>query len=110
MFDFANATIKPFLDMSGYEPKTTFWQDFSIADAFGEKAVKGTYQRAFKEWKDNVEYITELVMVLNWKIWYWHDKNEELARLYDSLWREADEWCLKNLKDDDKLYFLRTTD
>ena len=37
----------------GYEPITSFWEDFSIADKFGIKAVKDTYNRAFKEWKCN---------------------------------------------------------
>lgn len=35
------------------EFSTTFWSDFSIADAFGVNAVKDTYKRAFKEWKDD---------------------------------------------------------
>ena len=26
---------------TGYKPRTTFWQDFSIADAFGEDAEDG---------------------------------------------------------------------
>ena len=30
----------------GYEPITTFWDDFSIADVFGASAVKDTYKRA----------------------------------------------------------------
>ena len=30
---------------------TTFWQDFSIADAFGVAAIKDTFKRAFAEWK-----------------------------------------------------------
>lgn len=38
---------------TGYKPRTTFWQDFSIADVFGEDAVTDTFQRAFAEWKDN---------------------------------------------------------
>jgi len=106
-----NGSIQPFLEMSGYEPKTTFWTDFSLAEPFGEKAVRDTYNRAFKEWKSNVEYITEMVMMLNWKIWYHHDSgNESMARLYDELWKEADEWCMDNLKDEDLKYFLRTTD
>lgn len=105
-------TIQPFLEMSGYVPKTTFWDDFGIAEIFsGAKGVQDTYNRAFDEWKNNVEYITELTLVLNWKIWYWHDNgNEELARLYNELWEKTDQWCLENLKDDDKMYFLRTTD
>ena len=110
MFDKAQASIQPFLEMSGYQPKTTFWSDFSIADAFGESAVKDTYNRAFNDWKNNAEYITELTLILNWKIWYWKDKNEALARLYDKLWGETDQWCMDNLKDEDLQYFLRTTD
>lgn len=103
--------LQPFLEMSGYEPKTTFWGDFSIADMFGEKAVKDTFNRAFNEWQSNVEYLTELVMVLNWKIWYHHENgHESLARLYNDLWEQADQWALENLKGDDKSYFLRTTD
>ena len=38
--------------VNGYEMQTTFWQDFSIADRFGIDAVKDTYNRAFKEWKN----------------------------------------------------------
>ena len=56
------------MDLCGYETKTTFWDDFTIAEAYGESAVKDTYNRAFKEWKTNVEYITEFVMVLNHKM------------------------------------------
>ena len=51
--------------MMGYEQKTTFWMDFSIADKFGIAAIKDTYKRAFNAWKDNHVYLTELVMVLN---------------------------------------------
>lgn len=49
------------------EWKTTFWSDFSIADAFGMEAVKDTFRRAFKGWKDNYIYLTELEIVMNWK-------------------------------------------
>ena len=55
--------------MNDYQMMTTFWSDFSIADRFGARAIKDTYERAFNEWKDNYQYLTELVMVLNWKIW-----------------------------------------
>lgn len=34
---------------NGYQPKTTFWMDFSIADRFGTEAIVDTYERAFKE-------------------------------------------------------------
>lgn len=90
---------------------TTFWQDFTIADRFGEDAVKDTYRRAFAEWKLDYKYLTELVMVLNWKIWDHYEKNnKELASLYNELWIKADNYALDNLKDDELTYFLTTTD
>lgn len=94
----------------GYEPKTTFWQDFSIADMFGVDSVKDTYKRAFKEWKDNYIYLTELVMVLNHKIWQHYERGNSLAELYDELWREADVYAVENLRGDELMYFLSTTD
>jgi len=95
---------------TGYKPKTTFWQDFSIAEWFGEKAIRDTYKRAFNEWKSNIEYLTELVLILNWKIWQLAEVNEPIARVYDELWKEADQYCMDNLKGDELQYFLRTTD
>ena len=35
-----------------------FWQDFTIADAFGLGAIQDTYNRASSEGKSNAEYIT----------------------------------------------------
>lgn len=96
--------------MFGFQYKTTFFHDFSIADVFGIEAVKDTYKRAFAEWKDNVEYITELTIVLNHKIWQHFETNEPLARVYDKLWRELDTWCCDNLKGKDLEYFYQTTD
>lgn len=98
-------------DEIGYKPKTTFWQDFSIADRYGAKAVKDTFKRAFGEWKGNYEYLTELVMVLNHKIWeHYGKKNVELSRVYNDLWEEADGYAVDNLKGDELSYFYRTTD
>ena len=65
-----------------YEPQTTFWIDFTIADKFGYFAVQDTYNRAFKEWKDNYIYLTELVIVLNHKVWQHCDSDAVLAALY----------------------------
>lgn len=93
-----------------YEFKTTFWSDFTIADAFGTEAIKDTFNRAFKYWKDNYEYLTELVLVLNWKIWQHYEKNETYAKLYNELWMKADNYGLDNLKGDELNYFIRTLD
>ena len=45
-------------DISGYEVKTSFYGDFTIADAFGEKSVRDTYKRCFESLKDDYEYLT----------------------------------------------------
>ena len=60
--------------MTGYKPLTTFWSDFSMAEQFGIEAVKDTFKRAFEEWKGDYKFLTELVMVLNHKIWQWYEK------------------------------------
>lgn len=94
-----------------YETKTTFWEDFSIADIFGYDAIEDTFKRAFDEWKDDVTYLTELAMVLNWKIWeHWDAGNDAYGKLYDTLWRKVDEYAVNNLKGEDLTYYYRTTD
>lgn len=96
--------------LTGYKPQTTFWDDFSIADAFGLDAIQDTYNRAFDEWKTNHIYLTELVMVLNWKIWQWYEKNDDFCSLYNKLWSETDDWAVNNLKGEELSYFYQTTD
>lgn len=75
--------------MTGYKPRTTFYEDFSIADHFGGPAIRDTYCRAFNAWQNNIEYMTELVMVLNWKITEHYRKNDRLAEMYDELWHRS---------------------
>lgn len=98
------------MDNSNYEFKTTFWSDFSIADRYGIPAIKDTYNRAFQEWKDNYIYLTELVLVLNWKIWQWYETRESYAEVYNDLWEKADQYAMENLHDEEMNYFINTTD
>lgn len=99
----------------GYEPKTTFWEDFSIAERFGKDAIVDTAKRAFDEWKNNIEFLTELIMVINHKSWYWSkDWNDEYMTLYTQLYYEYDnkayEHINKNLSPEDLTYYWRTLD
>ena len=98
------------MNVNGYEAITTFWQDFTIADMFGISAIKDTYNRAFNEWKNNYQYLTELVMILNWKIHSHYEKNKEYAELYNKLWEEADAYACENLNGEELSYFLNVTD
>ena len=84
-----------------------FWQDFTIADAYGEAAIRDTYKRAFEGWKDNVEYFASLVMTLNHRIWlHYENGNEAFTNLYNELWEKAYNWGLDNYKDEDAAYFI----
>lgn len=97
-------------ELTGYKPITTFWSDFSVAENFGVEAVKDTFKRAFSEWKDNYKYLTELVMVLNHKIWQWYERNGELGRVYNDLWEEADNYACETLQGEELNYFYVTLD
>lgn len=96
--------------LTGYEPKTTFYTDFSIADHFGINAIQDTAKRAFQGWNYDVEYMTELVMVLNWKIWEHYETNKTIARVYEALYMKFDQWCVDNFKGDELKYYLTTID
>lgn len=90
---------------------TTFWNDFTIADGFGPDAVLDTFGRAFGEWKSNHKYLTELVLVLNHKLWQHYELGDEaMARLYDNLWHRANNWGMENLKGDELEFFLWVLD
>lgn len=97
-----------------YECFTTFWNDFTIAEKCGGvPAIKDTYKRAFAEWKHDYKYLTELVMVLNHKIWQWYDdggKHAEIARVYSKLWEEARDYAETHLKGEEMEYYWRITD
>lgn len=95
---------------NGYEMKTTFWSDFTIADAFGIDAIKDTYKNAFTSWKNNYEYVTELSLVMNWKIFTHYEKDDEKAELYTKLWQQTDEWCMNHLKKGELAYYIKWTD
>lgn len=96
---------------NGYTMTTTFFEDFSIADAFGASAIRDTFNRSFKHWKHDAVYLTELVIALNLKIWQWYEKgNKTYANLYNTLWEKADEYACENLKGEDLDFFYRTTD
>ena len=99
----------------GYEPQTTFWQDFSIADKFGIPAIFDTFKRAFKEWKHNHVFLTELVMVLNHKISQHYVMNgtsaqNAVAKLYNDLYEVTATYAEEHLTGDELQYYYRVTD
>ena len=94
----------------GYTQITTFYQDFSIADYFGIKPIKDTFDKVFNDWKNNYKFLTELVLVLNKKCWYYYKLDKEFYELYQNLFYETKDYALENLKGDELRYFLDKTD
>ena len=103
-------TFREFMLENGYELQTTFWNDFSIADRFGLSAIQDTFNRAFKEWKENYKYLTELVLVLNHKIWQYYETRPEIATLYNPFWAKASQYAMEYLEDDELSYYYDVTD
>lgn len=86
-----------------YKFQTTFWSDYKIANAFGEKAVKDTYKRSFESWKDNVLYMKEMTFVLNIMCWeFYHSGNSKMSELYADLYHECYQKCLDNFKGEEQ--------
>ena len=94
-------------DMAEAEnPYKGFMRDFVIADKFGESAIRNTYERAFNEWKNNVQFFASLVCTLNHQIWNHHEAgNEAIARVYDELWKKADAFAYDHFTGKDIKYY-----
>lgn len=105
---------------TGHETHTMLWNDFTIADYYGTKAVTDTYNKVLnasksydaekKKNKYNEKVVAELYIVLNWKIWAFHEKNDTLARHYNDLWEKCYDFATKHLDKEQLSYFYETTD
>ena len=97
--------------LCGYTQRTTFWDDFTIAERNGIPAIKETYRNAFNSWKTDVVFITELVLVLNWKMLYMDERHmTEKSVMYYKCWVELSNWCERHLEAGAYEYFLNVTD
>lgn len=95
-----------------YESISTFYQDFTIAEFF-KGGLEDTFKRVCKHWIDNYEMFTELIIVLNHKIWEHYNKgNDELSRKYDSMWREAMSIFFEKYEENEEVmrYYYQITD
>lgn len=90
---------------------TTFNDDFAIADAFGDDAVRDTYKRSFEGWRSDYKYLAELTVVLNKRCWLWyHVGNEARSRLYAELYHRLRGYCNRTLKGDAAQFFFKVLD
>ena len=99
---------------SGEEYKTTFQFHFDVADHFGIKAVKDIFKKAFEDWKSDIEYITELCIVMNTRCWFWHKEgNTELSELYAEFFYQVKNYVYSKkskFTEEDRSYFFEMTD
>lgn len=94
-----------------YHFKSSFADDFSIADKGGESAIRDTFERSFNDFKADYIMLTELCIILNWKLWEYHEKNnEDMVILYDELWGKANDYAIENLKGKELDHFYSLTD
>ena len=56
-------------DLKGEERKTTFMSDLSIGEWCGMKGALDTIKNDVSEWRDDVEYMAEFILCVNWKAW-----------------------------------------
>ena len=92
--------------INGYQMTTTFWEDFSIAERFGIKAIKDTFRRAVKEWEDDPTYMAEVAIVTNTKCWMWYQQGKEaLSRLYSDLYYKVRDIVYDDNKERPKDYY-----
>ena len=97
--------------MCGYTQRTTFWDDFTIAERWGVKAIEDTYKNAFKSWRHDLVFIVELVLVLNWKMLYMDERHmTENSAMYYKCWVELSNWCERHLEAGAYEYFILVTD
>lgn len=116
-------------NMSGYKRKYTFYSDFSIAEfcevwMHDRGAIVDTFNRVIKSWGSSIEAMSEVVLVLNHKIWAFYDgvdssylkcnevNRDKIARLYDKLYRKAEDFVYEKFGDnkDAMRYYYRVTD
>ena len=96
--------------MLDYKFESTFWEEFSIAENYGRDAVRKYYDLVFSQWKDNIKYLTELVLVLNLKLFIWFKVDDDLGKMYEDLYVDADAYALSSFEGDDLHYYLHTLD
>lgn len=99
-----------FCEMTGYECKTAYYQELSIAENFGIQTVKACIRRQLRESMNDYKLLTELVMMVNWRYFRWMDSNPQLAEFYARVYEDLDEYAVDHLKEKELSYYYKTTD
>lgn len=94
-----------------YKRITTYTSDFSIAEwcvpVEGMQAIASTLRNALTNWRDNVEWFAEILLVVNLKSWEHAARgNNEYGKMYSELFYMVQalyfDWFDKDNKQHDK--------
>lgn len=101
----------------------TFMSDFTIAKRLsGVDGIKETYKRSFESFKDDIRYLTAMVLALNHCGHYYYDLGEkDVAKVFFDLQFELDgyilhskgygkDWKPTNFTQEEVSYYLAATD
>lgn len=101
------SSLTSLLDGTDYGEITSYASDFDNAEMFGATAIMDTYNEVFEEAKNDYRYLTELVMVLNYKSWKWfYKKDRTISKLYYDLFEEVSLYASCTLADDELEYYF----
>lgn len=92
-----------------------FWQAFTEAEKDGEATIITIASIMYQRWRDDIEELTDLVMVINHKSWDHYRKGnakyqEVYTELYYKYYEKALDYLEKEGREDDLRYFIRTLD
>ncbi len=85
----------------------TYWNNMY---RFREDRERNKRYNYGDQWKDNIKFLTELVLVLNLKLFIWFKVDDDLGKMYEDLYVDADAYALCTFKGDDLHYYLHTLD
>lgn len=99
----------------GYTPATNLWENFTEREFNGLEAVDSFAEEVFNLYKDNIIYLTEFIMVINHKCWYWFEHGDNhIARFYSELYHEFDKRAINyiesNMDNEAMTYYFKTLD
>ena len=100
--------------MTGYEVKTEFWTLFIRAERIGTEAIQKVFNELWDKYRENYICLTEIVMFMNWNLWYWNGAGpsyaDDYAKLYQELYEKSSQYALDTLDGKELQYYLRTVD
>ena len=99
----------------GYTPITTLWEQFEEEEYKGMGEVNELIESSFEHYKNDIACLTELIMIINHKSWYWYEQgNNKAARFYSELYHKFDERAINyietNMDDKAMSYYFKTLD